>query len=93
MSTSNRTKALWLAHLGLFVLAQLGFALTDNSWPVAFLNDAVPDHQSFPMIISRVWLIVFTVDTIWSWWSIADRNRKAARPGRQPLVTRRDERS
>lgn len=89
-----RLKAKWFSHLGIFAIAQAVFALTDNSWALAFLRDSVPDDQSIAMIASRIWLIVFAVDTVWSWWSIADRQKKAAaqQEGQQhPLVTRYDE--
>lgn len=93
MSKSARYKATWTTHLAVFAVAQLVFALTDNSWALAALRDAVPDDQPVAMIVSKIWLFVFAGDTVWSWWSIAEDRKKAAaaRSARHPLVTRGDE--
>lgn len=94
MSKVARMKATWTAHLVVFAVAQVVFAVTDNSWAVAFLRDSLPEDEPILMIASRTWLIVFTIDTIWTWWSIADKKRKAETepaPARHPLVTRHDD--
>lgn len=95
MSKATRTKAIWTTHLAVFVAAQLILAVTGDSWAVAFMRDAVPEDEPLLMLVSRIWLIVFAVDTIWSWWTIGDSRRKAAtRPNanHHPLVTWRDDR-
>lgn len=94
MSKVARMRAVWSAHLVAFAAAQIIFAVTDNSWAVSFLRGTLPDDEPILMIASRIWLIVFTIDTIWTWWSIADRKRKAkTEPAgtHHPLVTRHDD--
>jgi MFS transporter, DHA1 family, multidrug resistance protein len=42
-----------------------------GSWPTAFLAGEVPDPLTLfgdpAMWVSRMWCIVFVVDTAWSW--------------------------
>jgi hypothetical protein len=61
----------WLAHVAIFVVGQ-GLLLTaGESWPAAYLAGEVPDPLTLfshpAMWISRMWCIVFAVDTAWSW--------------------------
>jgi DHA1 family multidrug resistance protein-like MFS transporter len=61
----------WFAHLALFAVGQGLLLAAGASWPVAFLNGSVPGSLTLfsdpAMWISRVWCIVFAVDTVWSW--------------------------
>ena len=61
----------WSAHLAIFVVGQGLLLAAGGSWPAAFLYGSVPDSLTLfsdpAMWISRIWCIVFAVDTVWSW--------------------------
>lgn len=61
----------WFAHLAIFAVGQVLLLVAGASWPAAFLNGSVPDPLTLlsdpAMWISRIWCIVFVVDTVWSW--------------------------
>jgi DHA1 family multidrug resistance protein-like MFS transporter len=61
----------WFVHLAIFVVGQVVLLAAGESWPAAFLAGEVPDTltllSSPAMWVSRMWCIVFAVDTAWSW--------------------------
>lgn len=61
----------WFAHLVIFVTGQGLLFAVGQSWLAAYLAGAVPDQLTLSsdpaMWVSRIWCIVFAVDTIWSW--------------------------
>ena len=61
----------WFAHLAVFVVGQGVLLAAGESWPAAFLAGEVPDALTLfgspAMWVSRIWCIVFAVDTAWSW--------------------------
>ncbi|MGH8880248.1 MAG: hypothetical protein ACRD0P_23330 [Stackebrandtia sp.] len=83
-----------MIHLAVFALAQAAFAVTGDSWTVAMLRDAVPGDQPLAMTASRIWLIVFAIDTVWTWWSISSREKKEQAEQQSPgqtFVTHKDD--
>lgn len=56
----------WYKHLALFVVGQGILFAVGESWPVAQLVGNVPEDLSALMNVSRIWCVVFVVDTIWS---------------------------
>jgi hypothetical protein len=61
----------WLTHVAIFVVRQGLLLIAGESWPAAFLAGEVPDPLILfgdpAMWVSRMWCIVFVVDTAWSW--------------------------
>ena len=61
----------WLAHAAIFVVVQGLLLIAGASWPAAYLAGEVPDPLTLfgdpAMWVSRMWCIVFVVDTAWSW--------------------------
>jgi MFS transporter, DHA1 family, multidrug resistance protein len=61
----------WSVHLAIFAVGQGLLFAAGQSWPIAFLAGEVPDaltlFSSPAMWVSRMWCIVFAVDTVWSW--------------------------
>ena len=61
----------WFAHLAVFVVGQGVLLAAGESWSAAFLAWEVPDALTLfgspAMWVSRIWCIVFAVDTAWSW--------------------------
>ena len=56
----------WYKHLALFVFGQGMLFAIGESWPVAQLTGNAPEELSALMNASRIWCVVFAVDTIWS---------------------------
>ena len=56
----------WYKHLALFVVGQGILFAIGESWPVAQLFGSVPEDVSVLMNASRIWCVVFVIDTIWS---------------------------
>jgi hypothetical protein len=56
----------WYKHLAVFVVGQGVLFAMGESWPVAQLVGNVPEELSALMNASRIWCVVFVVDTIWS---------------------------
>ena len=73
----------WFTHLLVFAAAQGILLVAGGSWPAAFLNGEVPDPLTLfgdpAMWVSRLWCIVFAVDTVWSWSYLAVPKRKKGR--------------
>lgn len=70
-NSSDRDKAKrerqgWYKHLALFVFGQGMLFAIGESWPVAQLTGNAPEELSALMNASRIWCVVFAVDTIWS---------------------------
>ncbi len=61
----------WLAHAATFVAGQGLLLIAGEFWPMAFLAVEVPDPLTLfgdpALWVSRMWCIVFVVDTVWSW--------------------------
>ena len=61
----------WFAHAAIFVVGQGLLLVAGEFWPAALLAGAVPDPLTLfgdpAMWVSRMWCIVFVVDTAWSW--------------------------
>ncbi len=61
----------WLTHAAIFVVGQGLLLIAGEFWPAAFLAGEVPDPLTLfgdpAMWVSRMWCIVFAVDTAWSW--------------------------
>jgi DHA1 family multidrug resistance protein-like MFS transporter len=61
----------WLTHAAIFIVGQGLLLIAGESWPAAFLAGEVPDPLTLfgdpAMWVSRMWCIVFVVDTAWSW--------------------------
>ena len=56
----------WYKHLALFVVGQGILFAIGESWPGAQLVGNAPEELSALMNASRIWCVVFVVDTIWS---------------------------
>ncbi|MGH8791937.1 MAG: hypothetical protein ACRDXX_04740 [Stackebrandtia sp.] len=88
-SKSSKLRRRWYQHLAIFAAAQAALAVFGHSWALAFFQDAVPGDQPWLMIGGRIWLIVFAVDTVWTWWKIlGDRNDDSPK---QPDITHKDD--
>jgi hypothetical protein len=61
----------WFTHLAVFAVGQGLLLAAGESWPAALLAEEVPDPLTLfsdpAMWVSRMWCIVFVVDTAWSW--------------------------
>jgi DHA1 family multidrug resistance protein-like MFS transporter len=61
----------WLTHAAIFVVGQGLLLIAGEFWPAAFLAGEVSDPLTLfgdpAMWVSRMWCIVFVVDTAWSW--------------------------
>ena len=70
----------WFAHLAIFAVGQGLLFAAGASWPIALLAGEVPDTLTLfgspAMWISRMWCIVFAVDTAWSWSYVIFPKRK-----------------
>lgn len=70
----------WLVHLVVFVVVQTMLLVAGQSWPAAFVNQSVPDPLTWgsapAMWISRLWCVVFVVDTLWTAWAKFVRGRR-----------------
>lgn len=60
----------WFVHVIVFAVAQGLLLAVGESWPAALVAGSVPDSLTLfgdpTMWISRIWCIVFAVDTVWS---------------------------
>lgn len=72
----------WIGHLAIFVAAQVILLIAGQSWPAAFLASEVPESLTFAaapaMWISRLWCVVFAIDTVWFWGKLALARRETA---------------
>ncbi|MDG4827828.1 hypothetical protein O7627_00750 [Solwaraspora sp. WMMD1047] len=77
----------WLAHLALYLVAQVVLALLGHSWPYAALTGQLTWEEivtgnmggGWPLQASRIWTFVIVADTIWSWARIARWSARARR--------------
>lgn len=63
---AKRYRREWYEHLALFVAGQMILLLIGESWPAALVGGEVPAEPAGLMAASRVWTIIFMVDTVWS---------------------------
>lgn len=56
----------WYKHLALFVAGQTILLFIGESWPAALVGGEAPAEPTGLMAASRVWMIIFVVDTVWS---------------------------
>lgn len=63
---ATRYRREWYEHLALFVAGQTILLVIGESWPAALVSEGVPSEPDGLMTASRVWTVVFLVDTVWS---------------------------
>ena len=63
---ATRYRREWYQHVALFVAGQTILFFIGESYPVAFLSGGMPSDPSGLMLASRVWTVIFLVDTVWS---------------------------
>ncbi|KAA6215524.1 MFS transporter [Streptomyces albofaciens JCM 4342] len=70
----------WLIHTAAFLVGNVILWALKSNWIVwQFTADEVPDEHRGPLVwISRIWLTIWVIDTIWSWsYTIWPREKKA----------------
>ena len=66
---ARKTRVNWFQHLGLFTVGQALLWFFDLSALAEYLTgEGASGTHHFLVTLGRLWLIVFAVDTVWSWY-------------------------
>lgn len=66
---ARKTRVNWFQHLGLFTVGQALLWFFDLSALAEYLTgEGASGTPHFLVTLGRLWLIVFAVDTVWSWY-------------------------